>query len=95
LVHRKLCRFGNLSFFDCAGIRLTLEQRGDTAARKPSGCIYFRCADLECAACELERRGITFAAGPKLIAEMDDHDLRMAFFYDPDGHMLALMQETP
>jgi hypothetical protein len=26
---------------------------------------------------------------------MDDHDLRMAFFEDPDGHTLALMQEAP
>jgi methylmalonyl-CoA/ethylmalonyl-CoA epimerase len=26
---------------------------------------------------------------------MDDHDLWMAFFKDPDGHMLALMQEAP
>jgi len=92
---RKLYRFGNLSFFDCAGIRLMLEQIGDAAAPGPSGCIYFRCADLELAACELERRGVTFATGPKLIAEMDDHDLRMAFFHDPDGHMLALMQEAP
>lgn len=25
---------------------------------------------------------------------MDDHDLWMAFFSDPDGHTLALMQET-
>jgi hypothetical protein len=26
---------------------------------------------------------------------MDDHDLWMAFFKDPDGHMLAVMQEAP
>ena len=26
---------------------------------------------------------------------MDDHDLWMAFFTDPDGHTLALMQEAP
>jgi hypothetical protein len=26
---------------------------------------------------------------------MDDHDLRMAFFDDPDGNTLALMQEAP
>jgi methylmalonyl-CoA/ethylmalonyl-CoA epimerase len=30
-----------------------------------------------------------------LIAKMDDHDLWMAFFTDPDGHTLALMQEAP
>jgi hypothetical protein len=26
---------------------------------------------------------------------MDDHDLWMAFFTDPDGHMLAVMHEAP
>jgi methylmalonyl-CoA/ethylmalonyl-CoA epimerase len=26
---------------------------------------------------------------------MPDHDLWMAFFADPDGHILALMQEAP
>jgi hypothetical protein len=26
---------------------------------------------------------------------MDDHDLWMAFFADPDGHTLALMHEAP
>jgi hypothetical protein len=26
---------------------------------------------------------------------MEDHDLWMAFFQDPDGHTLALMQEAP
>ena len=26
---------------------------------------------------------------------MDDHDLWMAFFRDPDEHLMALMQEAP
>lgn len=26
---------------------------------------------------------------------MEDHDLSMAFFEDPDGNTLALMQEAP
>jgi predicted enzyme related to lactoylglutathione lyase len=26
---------------------------------------------------------------------MEDHDLWMAFFEDPDGNTLALMQEAP
>jgi methylmalonyl-CoA/ethylmalonyl-CoA epimerase len=36
-----------------------------------------------------------FDSTPHLIARMDDHDLWMAFFHDPDGHTLALMQEAP
>ena len=38
---------------------------------------------------------MTFTHPPHRIASMDDHDLWMAFFEDPDGHTLAVMQEAP
>lgn len=47
------------------------------------------------AVAELGRRGVVFSGPPHRIARMDDHDLRMAFFTDPDGHVLALMHEAP
>ena len=92
---RKLYRFGDLTFFDCAGVRLLLEKVKDPAELVPQGCIYFRCADIALAVAELEKRGLAFTGKPHLIARMDDHDLWMAFFKDPDGHTLALMQEAP
>ena len=89
----KLYRFGDLTFFDCAGVRLLVEKaRGDIQRQ---GCIYFRCADIALSVAELKRRGVTFTHTPHLIAKMDDHDLWMAFFNDPDGHTLALMHEAP
>ncbi len=90
---RKLFRFGDLTFFDCAGVRLLIEKAGGPIT--PQGCIYFRCADIALAVAELEKRGLSFTSKPHLIAKMDDHDLFMAFFTDPDGHTLALMQEAP
>jgi methylmalonyl-CoA/ethylmalonyl-CoA epimerase len=92
---KKLYRFGDLSFFDCAGVRLLLEKAADPAAVSPQGCIYFRCADIALAVRALEKRALAFTSRPHLIARMDDHDLWMAFFNDPDGHTLALMQEAP
>ena len=91
---RKLYRFGDLTFFDCAGVRLLLEKvrQGEV---EPHGTIYFRCADIALTTRELFGRGIAFDDKPQLIAKMDDHDLWMAFFKDPDGHTLALMQEAP
>jgi methylmalonyl-CoA/ethylmalonyl-CoA epimerase len=89
----KLFRFGDLTFFDCAGVRLLLEKSKE--AFKPQGCIYFRCADIALAVDELTRRGVSVTHKPHLIAKMDDHDLWMAFFTDPDGHTLAIMQEAP
>ncbi|MGA8756395.1 MAG: VOC family protein [Stellaceae bacterium] len=92
---RKLYRFGDLSFFDCAGVRLLLDKATSPTEFRPQGCIYFRCADIGLTVAELERRGITFTDPPHRIAPMDDHDLWMAFFKDPDGHTLAVMQEAP
>jgi catechol 2,3-dioxygenase-like lactoylglutathione lyase family enzyme len=92
---KKLYRFGDLAFFDCAGVRLLLDRIGNPADLVPRGCIYFRCADIALAVAELEKRGLAFTSPTHLIAKMDDHDLWMAFFRDPDGHTLALMQEAP
>jgi methylmalonyl-CoA/ethylmalonyl-CoA epimerase len=89
---RRLYRFGDLAFFDCAGVRLLLEK---AAKVNPQGVIYFRCADIALTVDELSGRGVTFDGKPHLIAKMDDHDLWMAFFKDPDGNTLALMQEAP
>ena len=92
---RKLYRFGDLSFFDCAGVRLMLEKAQDADAVQRSSVIYFRCADIKLAVRELQTRGVSFSETPRLIARMEDHDLWMAFFADPDGHTLAVMQEAP
>ena len=92
---RKLYRFGDLTFFDCAGVRLMLEKAHAPENIPKSSVIYFRCADIALAVRELEQRGVSFSSKPHLIAKMDDHDLWMAFFTDPDGHTLALMQEAP
>jgi methylmalonyl-CoA/ethylmalonyl-CoA epimerase len=92
---RKLYRFGDLSFFDCAGGRLLLEKARSEDEASKRAIIYFRCADISLAVKELKSCGLKFHVPPHLIAKMDDHDLFMAFFTDPDGHVLALMQEAP
>ena len=88
----KLFRFGSLVFFDCGGLRLLLEQ-----GEGPHGgsCIYFRVADIGLARRELEARGVGFVDQIHMISPMEDHDLWMTFFADPDGHHLALMMEAP
>jgi methylmalonyl-CoA/ethylmalonyl-CoA epimerase len=91
---RKLFRFGDLTFFDCAGVRLLLE-RTDDAARLSGSPIYFRVADIALARRELEAKGVEFVDRIHLIAPMPDHDLWMTFFRDPDSHVLALMMEAP
>jgi methylmalonyl-CoA/ethylmalonyl-CoA epimerase len=92
---RKLYRFGDLTLFDCAGVRLLLERAHDGSRPQQSGAIYFRCADIALTVAELQKRGVKFTHPAHLIARMDDHDQWMAFFDDPDGHTLAVMQEAP
>jgi methylmalonyl-CoA/ethylmalonyl-CoA epimerase len=91
---RKLFRFGGLVFFDCGGLRLLLDQAGPDQP-KLGGPIYFRVADIVLARRELEAQGVVFVDQFHLIAPMEDHDLWMTFFRDPDEHMLALMMEAP
>jgi methylmalonyl-CoA/ethylmalonyl-CoA epimerase len=92
---RKLFRVGDLLFFDCAGVRLLLEKAREASPAPAAGCVYFRCADLTLTVATLTARGVAFTHAPHPVARMDDHDLWMAFFADPDGHTLALMQEAP
>jgi len=92
---RKLYSFEELAFFDCAGVRLMLEKAHTADDIQRSSVIYFKCADIALAVRELKARSVPFIEEPHLIAEMDDHDLWMAFFKDPDGHTLAVMQEAP
>jgi methylmalonyl-CoA/ethylmalonyl-CoA epimerase len=95
---RHLYRYGNLTFFDCAGVRLLLEGVPDPGQVTPGSPLYFICHDIALAVAELSARGVAFdgpEGKPHLIARMPDHDLWMAFFEDPDGHTLALMQEAP
>lgn len=92
---RRLFRFGDLTFFDCGGVRLLLEKAHGDSVVASAGSIYFRCADLALMVAELAKRGVVFTMAPHLVAKMEDHDLWMAFFADPDGHTLALMQEAP
>lgn len=93
---RKLYRYGDLAFFDCAGVRLMLSP---PEAGKPveagQGAIYFRVPDLSLAVRELTAKGIAIVSEPHLTAPMPDHDLWMAFIRDPDGHLIGLMMEAP
>ena len=95
-----LYRFGDLVFFDLGGfaegtgVRLLLEP-GEPLDGPSRGCLYLRVTGIEAAAAELARRGVALTHAPRLIARMPDHELWMAFFNDPDGHTLALMEEQP
>lgn len=57
---RRLYRFDDLCFFDCAGVRLMVEKAESPEAIQRSSVIYFRCADMALAMRELKARGVSF-----------------------------------
>ena len=68
---------------------------GSTQSVKPTdgACHYFRVDSIDDTVAELKGKELWFEDDPHLIAKMPDHELWMTFFKDPDGHLLALMEE--
>jgi catechol 2,3-dioxygenase-like lactoylglutathione lyase family enzyme len=90
-----LYTFGDLAFFDCGGTRLFLSAMEESQGGDPS-CLYFQVDDIQAAYDELRGRGVEFENAPHLIHKHDDGvEEWMAFFPDPDGHLLAIMAQTP
>ena len=92
---RFLYAFGNLAFFDCAGVRLMLArpEAGEVVAN--GATLYFTVGDIQAAYQQLQARGVAFIDTPHIVADMGSYALWMAFFNDPDGHLLGLMAEVP
>ncbi len=84
----------NLAFFDCAGVRLMLAtpERGEVVAN--GATLYFKVGDIGAAHRQLSARGVPFADAPHLIADMGSYELWMAFFHDPDAHLIGIMAEV-
>jgi catechol 2,3-dioxygenase-like lactoylglutathione lyase family enzyme len=82
-----------MAFFDCGGMRLYLGVP-ESEAYRSRGMVYFSVDDLDEAYVAIRDRGAEFLDPPHLIARDGDWRLRMAFFRDPDGNNLALMEET-
>ena len=82
-----------LLFFDFSGIRLLFERNN------PSAVIYFAVDDIIRTHRELEGKGVVFESEPHLIHKDNDGTFDnvgteewMAFFEDPGGNTLALVE---
>jgi len=84
----------NMAFFELDGLRLMLGAR-ENGTEHPGSILYYKVPDLGVAHGILNDRGVSFELDPTLIADMDDHELWMAFFADTEGNQLALMSEVP
>lgn len=86
-----LYQFGALSFFDCGGVRLYLQESAEAG---PESVLYFRVADIGSSHEALSARGVEFTQAPHLIHRHEDGmEEWMAFFRDLEGRPLALMAQ--
>lgn len=85
-----LYTFPGMAFFDLGGTRLYLQQ-----AEEPAGesILYFKVSDIAAAHAVLEARGVIFAQPPRMVHRHADRvEEWLAFFTDPEGRMLALIE---
>jgi methylmalonyl-CoA/ethylmalonyl-CoA epimerase len=85
---------GNMSFFDCGGVRLMVTPPERPEFDHPGSVLYFSVGDIQGFHSQMEGKGVRFEAKPHLIARLPTHDLWMAFFYDSENNLMALMSEV-
>lgn len=90
-----LFRAGQLSFFDCGGVRLMLDKPEKPEFDHASSIIYFQVGDIRSAYERMKQSGARFEDEPHVIAQMPKYDLWMTFFRDSEDNLLALMSEVP
>ena len=81
-----------LAFFDCDGVRLMVSAIPEDS---PTGnsTFYFNVSDIQDGYDRLNSSGIQFEGEPHVIHSTNDYELWMAFFKDPDGNTMAIMDE--
>lgn len=85
----------DMVFFDLGGVRLYLNKAHAEFTPEKASILYLLCEDISAAVAELKGRGVAFEDEPHRLAEMPTHDLWMAFFKDPDGHLIGLEMQAP
>jgi DNA-binding CsgD family transcriptional regulator/predicted enzyme related to lactoylglutathione lyase len=89
-----LYTFGDLAFFDCGGVRLFLSQEPGVSGGQES-VLYFQVPDINAAYDTLTARGASFRGAPHMVVRHESGTEEwMAFFDDPDGHLLAIMSQV-
>lgn len=83
-----------MAFLQCGEIRLMLAKPESPQFDHPGSILYFKVEEIHGAHATLAERGVRFTGPPHMVARLQDHDLWLAEFRDPDENILALMCEV-
>ena len=83
----------DLAFLEAGDIRLMLSTPQGAGAVGANSVIYFSVTDIVDTHTSFVERGATEERAPQLAAKMHDYELLIGFLRDPDGNLLALMEE--
>lgn len=85
-----------LAFFDLDGVRLLLDRGA------PSALVYLAVDDIEASVAWVRGKGLEVTSEPHVIFRHDDDTLGpagtdewMAFFTDPEGNLVGLVEQRP
>ncbi len=82
-----------MAFFELGGTRLYLQQ---TPQPGPESILYLAVTDIEAAHSGLLQNGVTILRAPHIVhRHADGTEEWMAFFNDPEGRPLALLERRP
>lgn len=86
---------GRLAFLQCGGTRVMLGLPEKPEFDHPSSTIYFDVTDIHESVSVLTEKGVAFEGKPHPVGRLDNVDVWMAFFRDPDDNLMALQSEVP
>ncbi len=82
-----------LAFMAVGDVRLMLTPPQGAGTLGQNSVLYLRCEAIEQQYQQLQAAGIVTERAPQCVAQLAGHDLWLAFFRDPDGNLLALLEE--
>ncbi|NQD35854.1 VOC family protein [Permianibacter sp. IMCC34836] len=90
---RYLFEAGGMAFFDVNGVRLMLSQPNAADPQQRASVLYFKVADIDHSWQALMAAGTVAREPPQQVYAAAGTAQWLAFFEDPSGNVMALMEE--
>ncbi len=82
-----------LAFLAAGPVRIMLSTPQGAGTPGANSILYFKVTDIEATQAAMVAAGAVNVRDPELVARMPDHELWIGHLRDPDGNLVALMEE--